>query len=140
MADPAHTTSAAAGYGYKQLFYEPLLGRGIVTALSVPLILGVGSLASAIASAIATAAVWGISRNRRAHSRPVVELGPYPRPGRGPRPAFRASTYSAVVAGSAVRLPRAWSVASVTDRAAAGRRSCPPQRSLGVSAWPATAV
>jgi ESS family glutamate:Na+ symporter len=52
----------------KQLFYEPILGGGILTALSVPLILGVGSLAFGIASAVATAAliIWGISRNRRA--------------------------------------------------------------------------
>jgi ESS family glutamate:Na+ symporter len=66
MADPAHTTTAAVGYGYKQLFYEPFLGGGILTALSVPLIIGIGSLAFGIASAAATAGliVWGLVRTR----------------------------------------------------------------------------
>jgi ESS family glutamate:Na+ symporter len=68
MADPAHTTRNALGYGYKQLFYEPFLGGGILTALSVPIILGIGSLAFGIASAAATAGlvIWGIARNRHA--------------------------------------------------------------------------
>jgi glutamate:Na+ symporter, ESS family len=68
MADPAHTGRAAMGYGYKQLFYEPFLGGGILTALSVPLILNVGSLTFGIASAVVAAAliIRGISRNRRA--------------------------------------------------------------------------
>jgi ESS family glutamate:Na+ symporter len=66
MADPAHTTTAAVGYGYKQLFYEPFLGGGILTALSVPLILSIGSLTFGIASAAAAAGliVWGVARNR----------------------------------------------------------------------------
>jgi len=68
MADPAHTTNAASGYGYKQLFYEPFLGGGILTALSVPIILGIGSLAFGIASVADSAGliVWGIRRNRHA--------------------------------------------------------------------------
>src|SRR5262245_47047572 len=67
MADPAHTTGAAAGYGYKQLFYEPFLGGGILTALSVPLIIGIGSLSFGIASVVITAVliIWGMRRNRR---------------------------------------------------------------------------
>jgi ESS family glutamate:Na+ symporter len=57
----------SAGYGYKQLFYEPFLGGGILTALSVPIILGIGSLTFGIASAAATAGLitWGVVRNRR---------------------------------------------------------------------------
>jgi ESS family glutamate:Na+ symporter len=68
MADPAHTTGAAMGYGYKQLFYEPFLGGGILTALSVPLILGIGSLRFGLASAAITTGfvVWGFARARRA--------------------------------------------------------------------------
>jgi len=64
MADPAHISGAAAGYGYKQLFYEPFLGGGILTALSVPIILSIGSLAFGIASAAVTAGLifWGIRR------------------------------------------------------------------------------
>ena len=68
MADPAHTTGAAMGYGYKQLFYEPFLGGGILTALSVPIILSIGSLIFGIVSVAATAAliIWGVLRNRHA--------------------------------------------------------------------------
>jgi ESS family glutamate:Na+ symporter len=71
MADPAHTTSAARGYGYKQLFYEPFLGGGVLTALSVPIILSIGSLSFGIASAAATAGLvlWGVARNRHARLR-----------------------------------------------------------------------
>jgi ESS family glutamate:Na+ symporter len=71
MADPAHTSGAAMGYGYKQLFYEPFLGGGILTALSVPIILAVGSLAFGIASAFVTVGMiaWGILRNRAQSSR-----------------------------------------------------------------------
>jgi glutamate:Na+ symporter, ESS family len=67
MADPAHTTGAALGYGYKELFYEPFLGGGILTALSVPLIIGIGSLTFGIASAITTAGLilWGVVRSQR---------------------------------------------------------------------------
>jgi ESS family glutamate:Na+ symporter len=66
MADPAHTTSAATGYGYKQLFYEPFLGGGILTAFSVRIILSIGSLTFGIASAATTTGliVWGARRNR----------------------------------------------------------------------------
>jgi glutamate:Na+ symporter, ESS family len=68
MTDPAHTTGAARGYGYKQLFYEPFLGGGILTALSVPIILSIGSLTFGIAAAVATAGfiIWGVARNRHA--------------------------------------------------------------------------
>ena len=71
MADPAHTTGAAMGYGYKQLFYEPFLGGGMLTALSVPLILSIGSLSFGLASAaIATGLiVWGVVRSRHARLR-----------------------------------------------------------------------
>lgn len=64
MADPAHTSGAAAGYGYKQLFYEPFLGGGILTALSVPINVSIGSLAFGIASAAVTAGLvlWGVLR------------------------------------------------------------------------------
>ncbi|HEY7597009.1 MAG TPA: sodium/glutamate symporter [Actinophytocola sp.] len=72
MTDPAHTTGAATGYGYKQLFYEPFLGGGILTAMSVPLILGVGSLAFGIASAATTVGliIWGVVRSRPARLQP----------------------------------------------------------------------
>ncbi|HJS97102.1 MAG TPA: hypothetical protein VJ741_22735, partial [Solirubrobacteraceae bacterium] len=72
MADLAHTSGAAACYGYKQLFYERFLGGGILTALSVPIILSIGSLAFGIASAAITAGLitWGVERNRSGPSKP----------------------------------------------------------------------
>jgi ESS family glutamate:Na+ symporter len=67
----AHHRRAALGYGYKQLFYEPFLGGGILTALSVPIIISIGSLTFGIASAITTAGliIWGVVRNRHARQR-----------------------------------------------------------------------
>lgn len=71
MADPKAATSAARGYGYKQLIYEPFLGGGILTAFSVPIILAIGSLWFGLISLVATAVliVWGMARMR---SRPDV--------------------------------------------------------------------
>jgi|tagenome__1003787_1003787.scaffolds.fasta_scaffold20237300_2 ESS family glutamate:Na+ symporter len=71
MSDPAHTTRNALGYGYKHLFYEPFLGGAILTALSVPIILGIGSLTFGIASAGATAGltIRSVRRGRRAGGR-----------------------------------------------------------------------
>ncbi len=42
MVDPQRNTSTANDYGYKQLIYEPILGGGLLTALSVPLITDFG--------------------------------------------------------------------------------------------------
>ncbi len=55
-----------------RFFYEPFLGGGILTALSVPLIISIGSLTFGIASAITTAnlIIWGVVRNR--HARQVT--------------------------------------------------------------------
>ncbi|MBO1738240.1 sodium/glutamate symporter [Leifsonia sp. TF02-11] len=67
MADPDRTTAAARAYGYKQLTYEPILGGGVLTALSVPIILQIGSAWFGLASLIVTAGLilWGILRGRR---------------------------------------------------------------------------
>ena len=66
MADPARRTDTALTYGYKQLTYEPLLGGGLFTALSVPLIITYGALAFGVASTgvVAVLTVWGIRRCR----------------------------------------------------------------------------
>lgn len=68
MADPKHQTNTATAYGYKQLTYEPILGGGILTAFSVPLIIEWGSLVFGIVSAVITVALvlWGMARNRSA--------------------------------------------------------------------------
>lgn len=52
MADPLQKTNAATAYGYKQLTYEPILGGGVVIALSVPLIMSWGSLVFGVIAAI----------------------------------------------------------------------------------------
>src|SRR5699024_231625 len=44
VVDPDNKSPALESFGYKQLVYEPLLGGGIVTALSVPLIFKFGAL------------------------------------------------------------------------------------------------
>jgi ESS family glutamate:Na+ symporter len=68
MADPGRRTDAARAYGYKQLIYEPFLGGGVLTALSVPIIVQIGSLWFGVISLIATILllVWGVTRTRAA--------------------------------------------------------------------------
>ena len=70
MADPARETTTARAYGYKQLTYEPLLGGGLITAFSVPLIVEIGSVWFGVISLVITAVliVWGLLRGRRTES------------------------------------------------------------------------
>lgn len=42
MVDPKNRTNSVEAFGYKQLLFEPLMGGGIMTALSMPLILMLG--------------------------------------------------------------------------------------------------
>lgn len=42
MVDPKNKTGAVESFGYKQLLFEPLMGGGLVTALSIPLISWMG--------------------------------------------------------------------------------------------------
>lgn len=42
MVDPKNRTSAVEAFGYKQLMFEPLMGGGIITALSMPIMLLIG--------------------------------------------------------------------------------------------------
>ncbi|WP_027964146.1 sodium/glutamate symporter [Halalkalibacillus halophilus] len=44
VADPEGKSPALEGFGYKQLVFEPFLGGGLVTALSVPLIFQFGPI------------------------------------------------------------------------------------------------
>ena len=66
MVDPERETTAARGYGYKQLIYEPFLGGGILTAFSIPVILQIGSLWFGAISLVVTVVliVWGMLRVR----------------------------------------------------------------------------
>ncbi len=42
MVDKENTTGAVESFGYKQLLFEPLMGGGVVTALSMPIIFAFG--------------------------------------------------------------------------------------------------
>lgn len=42
MVDPDDKTSAAESFGFKQLMFEPFVGGGVVTALSMPAIIAIG--------------------------------------------------------------------------------------------------
>ena len=52
MVDPKNRTNAVESFGYKQLLFEPIMGGGIVTALSMPIIALVGLLPFTIISGV----------------------------------------------------------------------------------------
>ena len=53
MVDPKDRTGAVYAFGYKQMLFEPLMGGGLITAVSMPLILAIGlPLFTAICGAI----------------------------------------------------------------------------------------
>ncbi len=52
IADPDNETPALEGFGYKQILFEPLVGGGIFTAASLPLIYQFGPVAILILSII----------------------------------------------------------------------------------------
>ncbi|GEN53228.1 sodium/glutamate symporter [Halobacillus faecis] len=55
VVDPDNESPAFEAFGYKQLFYEPFLGGGFVTALSVPFIAQFGPLPTLIVAVAMTA-------------------------------------------------------------------------------------
>lgn len=56
MADPGNRSGALQSFGYKQLLFEPVVGGGLFTAASLPLILQFGPVAVLILTGIITAA------------------------------------------------------------------------------------
>ena len=42
IVDPDRKTGAVEAFGYKQMLFEPFMGGGIVTAMSIPIILAIG--------------------------------------------------------------------------------------------------
>jgi len=70
MADPRHITGATQAFGYKQLLFEPFVGGGLITALSIPFIHSFGLVWTLVVSGGITVAltVLGI---RLARSRPA---------------------------------------------------------------------
>ncbi|KAB7627536.1 sodium/glutamate symporter [Alkalilimnicola sp. S0819] len=55
MSDPHNRSGALESFGYKQLFFEPIVGGGLFTAASLPLIVALGP----VAMLVFTAAVAG---------------------------------------------------------------------------------
>lgn len=66
IVDPKQRTGVVESFGYKQLLFEPLMGGGLVTALSMPLIMLLGlPLFTAICSGICLAwMVFGMTMFR----------------------------------------------------------------------------
>ena len=62
MVDPQRRTTTANAYGYKQLPYEPFLGGGLITALSVPIIVAIGLPWFTAISVVAVLVIgaWGV--------------------------------------------------------------------------------
>ncbi len=54
IADPDNETPALEGFGYKQLLFEPLVGGGLFTAASLPLVYQFGPMAILILASIMT--------------------------------------------------------------------------------------
>ncbi len=52
MADPDNRTGAMESFGYKQLLFEPIVGGGLFTAMSLPLIHELGALPVLVGTAI----------------------------------------------------------------------------------------
>ncbi len=44
VADPDDKSPALEAFGYKQLFFEPFFGGGLVTALAIPVIFATGNV------------------------------------------------------------------------------------------------
>lgn len=59
IADLENKSSAVEGFGYKQLLFEPIVGGGVFTAASVPLIFYLGPVPVLILAAILTL-FWGV--------------------------------------------------------------------------------
>ena len=65
MSDPAKISDARDNYGYKQLLFEPFLGGGLVTALSIPIIAEVGATWSLVGATALTLLMIGLGTRMR---------------------------------------------------------------------------
>ncbi len=54
MSDPHNQTDATEAFGYKQLLFEPFVGGGLITAISLPLIAAFGAVTMGIVSIVIT--------------------------------------------------------------------------------------
>ncbi|MFG6149380.1 sodium/glutamate symporter [Halobacillus sp. B23F22_1] len=60
IVDPEVETPALEAFGYKQLIYEPFLGGGLVTALSVPVIYSLGAVPFLIFAFVMALIGWAV--------------------------------------------------------------------------------
>ncbi|MGE3799151.1 MAG: sodium:glutamate symporter, partial [Thermomicrobiales bacterium] len=62
MVDPQRKTDAVYGYSYRQLITRPLIGGGFISAISIPLIAGIGLSAFTVIAGVTAVilAIWGI--------------------------------------------------------------------------------
>lgn len=60
IVDPNVETPALEAFGYKQLIYEPFLGGGLVTALSVPVIYSIGPIPFLVFALVMTLVGWAV--------------------------------------------------------------------------------
>ena len=76
VVDPQNESPAMESFGYKQLGFEPVLGGGLVTALSMPLIAQVGPLAflAIMAVVLAGALTLGLAYFGRQRARTDAEV------------------------------------------------------------------
>lgn len=67
MADPPNRSGALEAFGYKQLMFEPVVGGGLFTAASLPLVaeFGAGPVLAACASLLAVWVTIGLTAFRR---------------------------------------------------------------------------
>jgi glutamate:Na+ symporter, ESS family len=78
MADPDNKSGAMESFGYKQLLFEPVVGGGLFTALSLPLIFHFGALPVLVGCAVLMAGwlVFGLvafGRGRQGSSAAMVD-------------------------------------------------------------------
>jgi ESS family glutamate:Na+ symporter len=67
MSDPNGQTNATESFGYKQLLFEPFIGGGLITAISLPLIAAFGAVTMGVVAIVCTLVFVGIGiamRNR----------------------------------------------------------------------------
>ncbi|WP_347861943.1 sodium/glutamate symporter [Salimicrobium sp. PL1-032A] len=60
IVDPNVETPALEAFGYKQLIYEPFLGGGLVTALSVPVIYSIGPIPFLVFAFVMSLVGWAV--------------------------------------------------------------------------------
>jgi ESS family glutamate:Na+ symporter len=60
IVDPRYESPAFEAFGYKQLLFEPIVGGGVATALSVPVIAGLGAVPALIVCVVLMGVWLGI--------------------------------------------------------------------------------